>query len=88
MSSPGTRPWPIPHDEMGEAVHAAVSLQPGREWSASLEADLDAWCRSELAGYKRPRSYEVHAELPRSAAGKLAKRELRDPWWAGRDRSI
>jgi long-chain acyl-CoA synthetase len=78
----------IPHDEMGEAVHAALVLRPGHGWDGDLEADLDAWCRERLAGYKRPRSYEVHDELPRSEAGKLAKRTLRDPWWAGRERSI
>ncbi len=78
----------VPHAEMGEAVHAAVVLRDGIEWSDSLEADLDAWCRERLAGYKRPRGYEVHEELPRNESGKLLKRGLRDPWWAGTDRRI
>jgi long-chain acyl-CoA synthetase len=78
----------IPDEEMGESVHAALVLRHGHMWSEGLEADLEALCRERLAGYKRPRSYEVHDALPRSEAGKLTKRELRDPWWAGRDRSI
>jgi long-chain acyl-CoA synthetase len=73
---------------MGEAVHAALALRSGHTWSEQLEADLDQYCRAELAGYKRPRSYEVHGELPRSEAGKLTKRQLRDPWWSGTDRAI
>jgi long-chain acyl-CoA synthetase len=58
------------------------------DWNGETETALDQWCRERLAGYKRPRSYEVHDELPRNEAGKLTKRTLRDPWWQGRDRSI
>ena len=78
----------IPDDEMGESVHAAVALRGGVTWGRETETDLDRWCREQLAGYKRPRSYEVHDELPRNEAGKLSKRTLRAPWWEGRDRSI
>lgn len=78
----------IPDEEMGERVHAAVALRPGHAWSSGLEQELVALCREQLAGYKRPRSFEVHDELPRSEAGKLTKRALRDPWWAERDRAI
>ena len=78
----------IPHDEMGEAVHAALVLRAGYGWSDDLQADIDAHCRCELAGFKRPRSYEVLDELPRTDAGKLTKRVLRDAWWSDRDRAI
>ena len=78
----------VPNEEMGESVHAAVSLRAGFAWSDDLQAELDAFCRERLAGYKRPRSWEVHDELPRSEAGKLTKRVLRDPWWADADRAI
>jgi len=78
----------IPHDEMGEAVHAALALREGVAWSEDLEAALETWCREHLAGFKRPRSFEVHPSLPRTEAGKLGKRELREPWWADRSRAI
>jgi len=78
----------VPNEEMGESVHAALALRAGFEWSDALQAELDDFCRERVAGYKRPRSYEVHGELPRSEAGKLTKRVLRDPWWADADRAI
>ena len=55
----------VPDDEMGEAVKAVV--QPVRTDDAGdeLEADLRAWCQDRLAGYKRPRSFEFEAQLPR-----------------------
>jgi long-chain acyl-CoA synthetase len=43
-----------------------------------LAASLDAWCRDRLAGPKRPRSWEFAAELPRSEAGKLLRRLLKE----------
>jgi long-chain acyl-CoA synthetase len=78
----------VPDDEFGEAVHAAVQLSPGRQWSADLQDELSAYLRSRLAGYKVPRTWESVDLMPRSEAGKLVKRQLRDPHWAGRNRSI
>ena len=78
----------VPDTEMGESVHAALTLRSGVEWSSEFESRLMVFCRERLAGFKVPRSFEVHEELPRSAAGKLAKRELRDPWWVDVDRTI
>ncbi len=78
----------VPNDEMGESVHAAIALRPGHTWSDGLQDDLTAQCREQLAGYKVPRTFEVHPTLPRSEAGKLTKRDLRDPWWVGQERSI
>ncbi len=78
----------VPNDEMGEAVHAALTLRHGHVWSDASADDLGAYCRQHLAAYKVPRTFEVHDELPRSEAGKLSKRTLRDPWWAGHDRAI
>jgi acyl-CoA synthetase (AMP-forming)/AMP-acid ligase II len=70
----------IPSDEWGELVHATVVLTPG----ATLSADeVTAYAREHLAGYKTPRSVEFTGELPRTGSGKILKRQLRAPYWAG-----
>jgi acyl-CoA synthetase (AMP-forming)/AMP-acid ligase II len=71
----------IPDDEWGESVYAIVQLRSG------VDVDLDdvrAFVDARVAGYKRPRAYEVRAELPRTDAGKLLKRVLRDEFWRDR----
>ncbi len=78
----------IPDDDMGESVRAALVLRDGVVWDASTESAIVTHCREHLAGYKCPRSFEVLPDLPRSEAGKLLKRALRDPWWEERDRHI
>jgi acyl-CoA synthetase (AMP-forming)/AMP-acid ligase II len=78
----------IPDEEWGEQVKAAVELRPGVESSAALAEHILAFCRGKLAGYKVPRSIDFEAELPRTAAGKLYVRRLRDRYWEGRDRRI
>jgi long-chain acyl-CoA synthetase len=75
----------VPDDEWGERVHAAVQLRAGQSLSAD---DLRAFARRHLADYKVPREVSFHADFPRDTAGKLVKRVLRDPFWAGRDRKI
>ncbi len=50
--------------------------------------ELTEFCASRLAGYKKPRSYDFVDELPRDAAGKLLKRQIREPYWAGAGRTI
>jgi len=70
----------IPSEDWGEAVHATVVRRPG----ASLPAeDLVAFSRDRLAGYKIPRSVSFADELPRTGSGKILKRVLRTPYWAG-----
>ena len=64
----------IPDAEWGERVHAVVAVAPG----ATLAIDeLREHCRSQIAGYKCPRSFDVVTEFPISGAGKILKRELR-----------
>ncbi|WP_431270834.1 AMP-binding protein [Dankookia sp. P2] len=71
----------VPHAEMGEQVHAVVVPRGG----AALEAKaLEDWCRDRLAGPKRPRSWEVAEELPRSEAGKLLRRILKERYLPAR----
>ncbi len=71
----------IPDDEYGEAVHACVQAQPGKSLS---EDGVKAYLREHLSGFKIPRSVDFRAELPREDSGKIFKRKLREPFWAGR----
>jgi long-chain acyl-CoA synthetase len=76
----------VPDQRWGEAVHAVVSLTSGQRVAAD---ELIAHCRSLIAGYKVPRSIEVRdAPLPKSAAGKLLKNVIREPFWEGHDRRV
>jgi acyl-CoA synthetase (AMP-forming)/AMP-acid ligase II len=75
----------IPSEQWGEQVHATVVLAPGASLS---EADVIAHARQHLAGYKCPRSVSFMEELPRTGSGKLLKRELRAPYWAGHARQV
>jgi long-chain acyl-CoA synthetase len=76
----------VPNDEYGEEVKAAVELVDGAD-ARSVERELQAMCRERLAGYMCPRSYDF-GPLPRTATGKLPKRELRAKYWEGTGRSI
>jgi long-chain acyl-CoA synthetase len=73
----------VPDNEWGEQVRALVELTEGVEPSEALAAELMTYCRQHLAGFKCPRSIEFRAHLPRTEAGKLLKRNLRDEYWAG-----
>jgi long-chain acyl-CoA synthetase len=78
----------IPDEEWGEQVKAAVELVEGFEPSAELEADLLAFARQRLAGYKVPRSVDFEDELPRHPTGKLYTRLLRAKYWEGRESNV
>jgi len=66
----------VPHEQWGEAVHAVVVLKP----DAQIDAEqLRLFCREFIAGYKCPKSIELRDALPLSAAGKVLKRNLRQP---------
>jgi long-chain acyl-CoA synthetase len=75
----------VPSDEWGESVHAVI--QPKAGHTVDLDA-LEAHAVEHLAGYKRPRSWEVRDELPRTESGKLLKRLLRDEHWQGRTSQV
>jgi long-chain acyl-CoA synthetase len=76
----------IPHAEWGEAVHAVVVLKPGMDVNAD---ELIAHCKSQIAGYKTPKSITFESEaLPKSGAGKILKRDLRKPYWEDEDRMV
>jgi fatty-acyl-CoA synthase/long-chain acyl-CoA synthetase len=75
----------IPSEEWGETVHAVVVPYPGHHID---EAGVVAHAREHLANYKIPRSVTFVDELPKTGSGKVLKRELRTPFWAGRDRRV
>ncbi|NMO92523.1 class I adenylate-forming enzyme family protein [Actinomycetospora sp. TBRC 11914] len=74
----------VPDDRFGEAVHAVVQTR-----TEVTGDELVAHCRLTIAGYKLPRGIDLQdGPLPKSGAGKILKRELRDAWWRGRDTRI
>ena len=75
----------VPSDRWGEEVKALVVLKPGE--TADAEA-LAAHSRRFLAGFKTPKSIEFVPALTRSGAGKVLRRVMREPYWAGRARRI
>lgn len=75
----------VPHAQWGEAVHAVVVRKPGAQLD---DASLHDHCRSLIAGYKCPKTVEFREALPLSAAGKVLKRELREPHWVGQLRQV
>ena len=75
----------IPSDEWGEVVHATVVRSAGSSLTA---AQVTAFARENLAGYKVPRSVDFTGELPRTGSGKVLKRQLRAPFWSGRTAQV
>ena len=75
----------IPDDEWGEAVHAEL-VMVGE--GAIDDEEVMRFAREHLAGYKVPKSINFRDEIPRNASGKILKKELRVPYWEGRDRGV
>jgi acyl-CoA synthetase (AMP-forming)/AMP-acid ligase II len=75
----------VPDDKWGEAVKAIVVRSPGQDPSP---ADIIAWARQRIAAYKAPKSVDFIDALPRNPSGKVLRRELRKPYWEGRDRKV
>ncbi len=76
----------IPDDRWGEAVHAIVVLKPG---VSAEQKELIDHCREHIAGYKLPKRVEFRSDpLPLSGAMKVLKKDLRAPYWEGRERLV
>ncbi len=76
----------VPNEDFGEEVKAVVqpiTMPADADAAATLERTLIAYCRTELADIKCPRSIDFREELPRHPTGKLYKRLLKDEYWAG-----
>jgi acyl-CoA synthetase (AMP-forming)/AMP-acid ligase II len=75
----------IPHERWGETPKAIVVPKAGE---SPTEQDIIEFARGHLAKYKCPTSVDFVESLPRSASGKVLKKDLREPYWAGRERRI
>ena len=76
----------VPDERWGEAVKAIIVLNEGARASAE---ELIQFCNGRIARYKIPKSIDFSKEpLPKTGPGKIAKRGLRDPYWAGRQQVI
>ena len=75
----------VPDTEWGEAVKAIVVAKPGVELTAS---EIIQHCRKHLAGYKKPKSVDFIAEIPKNLYGKIDRRSLKSPFWEGFDRLV
>ncbi len=75
----------VPDEKWGEAVKACVVLKEGKTLT---EADVIAHARTQIAGYKCPKSVGFIPALPRNPSGKILRRELRAPYWEGKDKAV
>ena len=81
----------VPNEDFGEEVKAVVqpvTMPTSPEEAKALEKELIAYCKSQLADVKCPRSIDFRTELPRHPTGKLYKRLLKDEYWKNAGRSI
>jgi acyl-CoA synthetase (AMP-forming)/AMP-acid ligase II len=72
----------VPDEKWGESVKAVVTLE-----GEVSDADLIAFARERLAAYKCPKTVDFVDDMPRNPTGKILKKELRKPYWEGRDRA-
>jgi long-chain acyl-CoA synthetase len=78
----------VPNEEFGEEVKAVVLLEPSRQSTPALAAELIAFCRERLAHFKCPRSVDFVTTFPRTDAGKVLRREVRAPYWEALGREM
>jgi acyl-CoA synthetase (AMP-forming)/AMP-acid ligase II len=75
----------IPDDKWGEAVKAIVVMKQGKTATAT---DIINFTRERIAGFKTPKTVDFLEALPRNPSGKILRRHLRDPYWAGKERQV
>ncbi|MDX1383038.1 MAG: AMP-binding protein, partial [Thermoanaerobaculia bacterium] len=78
----------MPHEEWGETVVTVVEVREGVEASDELAREMLEWARERLPDYKRPRRIDFATDLPRLPTGKILRRQVREPYWAGREKQI
>jgi fatty-acyl-CoA synthase len=75
----------VPHPKWGEAVKALVVLRAGQSLT---EQEILDHCKIKLGGVKSPKSVEFLAEITKTPAGKIDRKQLRKPYWSGSDRAV
>ncbi|HEU5082552.1 MAG TPA: fatty acid--CoA ligase [Acidimicrobiales bacterium] len=75
----------VPDEKWGEVGKAMVVKAEGQE---PTEEEILAFAREQLAGFKVPKSVDFIAEIPRNPTGKMLKKDLREPFWEGRERKV
>jgi acyl-CoA synthetase (AMP-forming)/AMP-acid ligase II len=75
----------IPDEVWGESVCAAVVP---KEAHRVTEQELIDFCASKISGYKKPKMVKIMAELPKNPSGKIMKKVLKEPYWAGRSKRV
>ncbi|MFE9580687.1 long-chain-fatty-acid--CoA ligase [Nocardia sp. NPDC006044] len=75
----------IPDDVLGESVHAFVACRPGEQVRVR---ELMTFCREHLAWFKIPVRFEFVERIPRNPSGKILRWQLRDRFWAERERQV
>lgn len=75
----------VPDDTWGEAVMAMIVPKPDNK---PTDKDIMEHCSKSLAGYKLPKYVEFIDSIPRNLSGKVLKKDLREPYWKGKDRKI
>jgi long-chain acyl-CoA synthetase len=75
----------VPSERWGEEVRACVVLNDGYD---ECESELIGYARQHLASYKCPKAVDFFNELPLGGTGKVLKRQLREPYWQGHERSV
>ena len=75
----------VPHDVWGEAVKAFVVVNPGESLT---QEEVLQHCKSRLGGMKSPKSVEFRSEIPKTFAGKLDRKTLREPYWKNAERQV
>jgi fatty-acyl-CoA synthase len=75
----------VPDEKWGEAVKALITLRAGESLT---EQEVVVHCKARLGGVKAPKSVEFRDEIPKTAAGKIDRKELRRPYWVGLERDV
>ncbi len=78
----------VPHEKWGETGKAVVVAAEGATADDATAASIIAFAKTQLAGFKCPTTVDWVTELPRNPTGKILKKDLREPYWVGRERRV